>query len=201
MNSGPATRNGTWSSEPVVVVAGVAVAGRQEHEPVVGLVGGPVLRVRMVEVVADVGRDRARRDDHVREVAVPGRRVVEARLPRVHEHRQRAPAGPPAAVEVVVLGDEPRVEPARGRRSTPRRRVACRCISRAARAWTGGCVMPDVSTSRGACAERRDDCQNAGPGKYASSPTDGLNTMCGTRPSAHWAPEQRPQLLLRPRLV
>ena len=47
--------------------------------------------------------------------------------------------------------------------------------------------MPDVSTSRGACAERRDDCQNAGPGKYASSPTDGLNTMCGTRPSAHWA--------------
>ena len=65
--------------------------------------------------------------------------------------------------------------------------VACRCISRAARACTGGWVMPDVSTSRGACADRRDDCQNAGPGKYASSPTEGLNTMCGTRPSAHWA--------------
>ena len=35
--------------------------------------------------------------------------------------------------------------------------------------------------------ERFDDSQNAGPGKYASSATEGLKTMCGTRPSAHWA--------------
>ena len=48
-------------------------------------------------------------------------------------------------------------------------------------------MIPDVSTSRGALGERLDDCQNAGPGKYASSATDGLNTMCGTRPSAHCA--------------
>jgi hypothetical protein len=51
----------------------------------------------------------------------------------------------------------------------------------------GGWVIPDVSTSRGAFDDRFEDCQNAGPGKYASSATDGLNTMCGTRPSAHWA--------------
>ena len=54
-------------------------------------------------------------------------------------------------------------------------------------ASTGGWVMPDVSTSRGACGDRFDDSQNAGPGKYASSATDGLNTMWGTRPSDHWA--------------
>ena len=99
--------------EPVVVVARRRGSGppgtRTGRRP---RWSGRSAGVRVVQVVAYVGRDRARRDDHVGEVAVPGRRVVEARLPRVHEHRQRAPAGPPAAVEVVVLGDEARVEPA-----------------------------------------------------------------------------------------
>ena len=50
-----------------------------------------------------------------------------------------------------------------------------------------GWVIPDVSTSRGACGDRVDDCQKAGPGKYASSPTDGLKTIWGSMPFAHCA--------------
>jgi hypothetical protein len=46
-------------------------------------------------------------------------------------------------------------------------------------------VIPDVRTPAGAAAISSVR-QNAGPGKYASSATDGSNTMCGTLPSAHW---------------
>src|SRR5689334_21470594 len=49
--------------------------------------------------------------------------------------------------------------------------------------------MPEVCTVRGAPAARPavEDRQKSGLGKYASSGTEGLKTMCGTRPSAHWA--------------
>nr|WP_238454239.1 hypothetical protein [Micromonospora sp. ATA51] len=33
----------------------------------------------------------------------------------------------------------------------------------------------------------RAESQNSGPGKYDPTRSAGLNTMCGTRPSAHWA--------------
>ena len=49
-------------------------------------------------------------------------------------------------------------------------------------------MIPDVATGGlPACAEDR---QNAGPGKYASSGTAGLNTMCGMRPSNHCPPHK-----------
>src|SRR3954452_21291029 len=49
--------------------------------------------------------------------------------------------------------------------------------------------MPDVCTVRGAPAARPavEERQKSGLGKYASSGTEGLKTMCGTRPSPHWA--------------
>jgi hypothetical protein len=50
--------------------------------------------------------------------------------------------------------------------------------------------MPDVSrpdvSAPGASGTSRER-QKSGPGKYASRATRGLNTMCGTRPSAHCA--------------
>ncbi len=49
--------------------------------------------------------------------------------------------------------------------------------------------MPDVCTVRGAPAARPavEERQKSGLGKYASSGTEGLKTMCGIRPSPHWA--------------
>lgn len=49
--------------------------------------------------------------------------------------------------------------------------------------------MPDVCTVRGAPAvwPAVEERQKSGLGKYASSGTEGLKTMCGTRPSPHWA--------------
>jgi len=49
--------------------------------------------------------------------------------------------------------------------------------------------MPEVCTVRGAPAERpaAEERQKSGLGKYASSGTEGLKTMCGIRPSPHWA--------------
>ena len=97
-----------------------AVARGQEDEGVVGRVRRPVGRIGVIEVVAPVGRDRAGRDDHLAEVAVPGRRVVEARLPRMHHHRQLRAGGRAAVVEVAALRGQPRVQPARGTPGTPR---------------------------------------------------------------------------------
>ena len=50
----------------------------------------------------------------------------------------------------------------------------------AATAWTGGWMMPEVAT--GGCPTTSSDRQNEGPGKYASSCTAGLKTMCGIAP-------------------
>src|SRR6478735_9020620 len=49
--------------------------------------------------------------------------------------------------------------------------------------------MPEGCTVRGAPAARPavEERQKSGLGKYASSGTEGLKTMCGTRPSSHWA--------------
>lgn len=52
--------------------------------------------------------------------------------------------------------------------------------------------MPEVSVPAGAPAGAPavEERQKSGLGKYASRGTAGLNTMCGTRPSAHWAPSR-----------
>ncbi len=52
-------------------------------------------------------------------------------------------------------------------------------------AWTGGWVMPEVSTNVGACAASRAVSHRAGPGKYPSRPL--ANTMCGIIPLLHCA--------------
>lgn len=81
-----------------VVVSGVAVACRQVDEAVVGGVGGPVGRVGVGEVTPLVGRQRARRDLQAGQGPVPGRRVVQARLPGMDERRPaRAGPGPASA--------------------------------------------------------------------------------------------------------
>ena len=61
--------------------------------------------------------------------------------------------------------------------------------------------MPDVSTSRGACGERADDCQNAGPGKYASSPDRGVEDDVRHAAVSPLGAEERTELLLGLRLV
>ena len=74
----------------------------------------------------------------------------------------------PAASRIVaryaMLRDETSGTAARRKAIEPSASRVCRCISSAAAAWTGGCVIPDVATCDGACGDRRLS-QKSGPGK------------------------------------
>ena len=125
--------------------------------------------------------------------AVPAGAVVHARLPGVHDGGQSAAAQVAAVGEVAVPGGQPRI--ASGRRK-PRRAETVRVRpvhqpARRARAPAAGrCRRSRAPRGAPAARPSADERQKSGPGKYASSGTAGLKTMCGTRPSAHCAPSR-----------
>ena len=96
----------------VVGVAGVAVGAREVHEAVVGGVVGALGGVDVAAVLALVGLDALGRQLDRGQRLVPGRRVVEPGLPRVHDRRQPAAAHVAAPGEVgVLVGEAPEDAP------------------------------------------------------------------------------------------
>ncbi len=101
----------------------------------------------------------------------------------MHDADQPVTGHVPPVGQVALLGDQRGIEPAQ--RGQAGGSGARRYASNAASACTGGWTRPEVATAGvpGTSAERH----ISGPGKYAPTRSAGLNTMCGTRPSAHCA--------------
>ena len=82
------------------------------HEAVVGGIVGALGGVHVAPVLALVGLDALGRELDRGQRLVPGRRVVEPGLPRVHDRRQPAPADVAAPGEVgVLVGEAPEDAP------------------------------------------------------------------------------------------
>ena len=86
-----------------IVVAGIAVAHGQVSEAIIGLVAWSLGWVRLIEVEAFVGRQRTFGDDHLTQVTVPDRGVVEFRFPRMHDDRKADVGRVPLLGEIAVL--------------------------------------------------------------------------------------------------
>src|SRR5690606_33340399 len=90
-----------------------AVAVLRGDPDVAGVVdvGGPVGPHRHGQVHATVGLQQPGVGRDGRQRRVPGGAVVLAGLPRVHQAHQAVAGEVPAAAQVLVLGDQPGVEP------------------------------------------------------------------------------------------
>ena len=96
--------------DPSVVVSDVALERQQVEETVVVGVRRPIGGCGMVEVVATVGQERARRHLNAIEVAIPGGRVVEPRFPGMHDGSESSARRVAGFGEMAVLCGELRVE-------------------------------------------------------------------------------------------
>lgn len=89
-----------------VVVVHLPVGQREVHEPVVGVVGRTVRRIGVHEVAPLVGRQRAVGDHQVVQHVVERWRVVQTRLPRMHDRDEAVAGHVAAARQILELGDE-----------------------------------------------------------------------------------------------
>jgi hypothetical protein len=124
------------ADQVVVGIAAVAVGERQAYVPGIIGVGRTVRRVRDLEVAALVALQQRAVGRYGRQRRVPGRAVVQAGLPGMHDRGQTAARGVPAPRQILLLRDEARIEPVQ-------------CDARLVRASRAVCGRPAVDLPRG----------------------------------------------------